>query len=181
MTHFISPFSTDTPPNIGKAINDAVKQLNAADEDWIIHCDSDTLWLLPDSKRHLIEILSETEFDVVGCMTNRIRNTEQLLDGVFQEHSDVRVHMVIASELWASNGGRVKPVKGAVAAFCLCFKIKTWKLLGGFVENSLSFDSIFSVRARKIKLKVGVCEGIYIFHGYRLLSKNPYSDIKHLL
>lgn len=176
--HFISPFSIEK--NIGKALNDAIAQLNADDNDWICHLDQDAIWLRSDSKKQLIEILSNTDYDLLGCITNRLGNDYQLVNGVFNEDS-ITKHIEVANKLHSENYGIIMPYMHVLAAFCLCFKVKTWKLLGGFTENNIVFDTNFSQKAHEHKLKSGLCTGIYLLHLYRYNSPNPSRDIKHLL
>ena len=179
--HWLSPYDPASPPNIGKAINDAIEALKTGHDDWIILTDYDILWLLPDSKKHLMQVLAETDYDVLGVMTNRIRSKEQLVNEIFCEVDSIEWHMGRAKAAWETWGKDIKPAQGVIAAFCMCFSVGTWKRLGGFPEASITFDSVFSHRARRMGMKLGICEGIYIYHNYRSWSKNPYTDIAHLL
>lgn len=176
--HFISPFSCEK--NIGKAINEAIKQLNADDEDFIVHTDQDVLWLRSDSKKQLIEILSATDYALLGCVTNRLANDYQLASGMYNEDS-ITKHIEIANKLHDENYGIIMPYTHVLAAFCLCFRVSTWKLLGGFTENNIVFDTNFAQKAFEHKLKSGLMTGIYLLHLYRYNSPNPSRDIKHLL
>lgn len=178
--HWISPYSPTTPPNIGGAINSAISQLNANRNDWVIHTDQDTLFLQPDTKRHIYNILSETDYHILGCMTNRIRSKEQLVDGHFNNNPDILTHMAIAKNLYEANGGLVTSAQGIIAAFLMCFKVSTWQALGGFQENSVTFDIRFCNQARMEGYKLGIMRGIYIFHAYRMQSRSPLTDTKHL-
>jgi hypothetical protein len=176
MIHYISPYSTSK--NIGGAINDAIKQLNANDEDFIVHLDQDCMWLRPDSKRQLEEILFTTDFDILGAVTNRVGLKIQLVNGLFGI-SDMLTHLQVAEKLHNENYGVVVSVNEPLAAFCLCFRVGVWKKLGGFRENCLQFDWWFTENARKMGLKLGLMTGILVFHLYRL--GRCVEDITHLL
>lgn len=173
--HYISPYSTDK--NIGGAINKAIRQLNADTSDWICLTDHDVLWLLPDSKARLERILSTTEYDILGPVTNRLNMTYQLVPGMF-DIRDIKAHIQKAKEIQSDN---VQPYKEILAAFCLCFRVSTWRKMGGFAENSITFDSQFCIQAHKSKLKLGLMTGLYLFHSYRMWSESPKVDIRHLL
>lgn len=177
--HFIEPYRTDK--NISKAINEAVKAINYSPDDWFCLTDMDMMWLLPDTKAHVEAILAETEYDILGCMTNRLRSPEQLVGGRFNEDDRIREHIRIAGECWKNAGPMVIDAKGVMAGFCLCFRVSTWVKVGGFVEDTLGFEWHFDFEARKMGFKVGLMKGIYVFHGYRLWSKNPRQDCKHLI
>jgi glycosyltransferase involved in cell wall biosynthesis len=176
MIHYISPYSTSK--NIGGAINDAIKQLQPADDDWICHIDQDAMFLRPDSKRQLEEILVTTDFDILGAVTNRVGLQIQLVNGLF-DVTDMWVHLEVAEKLHNENYGVVVSVNEPLAAFCLCFRVSVWKKLGSFRENCLQFDWYFTENARKMGVKLGLCTGIYVFHLYRM-SRNV-KDITHLL
>lgn len=177
---YISPYSTEK--NIGGCINETIKQLNAAPEDWVVHVDQDCLWLLPDSKAQVERILMATEYDILGCMTNRLRLPDQLVGGKFIDNDKIRDHIVIAEKCREMWGDQVKTATGVVAAFMLCFRVDLWQRVGGFVENVLNFDAQFCWEAQKIcEAKIGIMTGVYCFHAYRLMSKNPKNDIKHLI
>lgn len=177
--HYISPFRQDK--NIGKSINEAVINLTADLDDWIIHLDHDVLFLLPDTKAQIERILLSTEFDVLSCMTNRIRSKEQLINGHFSDDDRVREHIHIAEICRTLSGDEVVPAKGVMAAFMLCFRISAWQKVGGFVEGPINFDTVFNVTCRDAGLKIGLMKGVYVFHSYRLLSKVPFQDCLHLL
>lgn len=179
MIHYISPYSTDK--NIGGAINAAIGAINYGPEDWFVLTDHDMLWLLPDSKAQVERILGATDFKVLGCMTNRIRSREQLVSGMFIENDKIRDHIILAEKCRDIAGDRVKTTEGTVAAFMLCFRVSVWIAVAGFVENVLTFDTEF---CREVRLmtdaKIGIMQGVYVWHSYRLMSKNPKNDIKHL-
>lgn len=179
MVHYISPYSVDK--NIGKAINDAVKALNCSADDWIVHCDQDMMWLLPDSKAQVEHILKETTYEVLGCMTNRVGSTEQCRSEIFSENDRIRDHIEIAIECRKNAGDIVVRANGVMAAFMLCFRVSAWTAVAGFNEGVLNFDTLFCWEVNKICTGgIGLMKGVYVFHSYRLWSQNARKDIKHL-
>jgi hypothetical protein len=179
--HYISPYSYPEK-NIGGAINDAVRQLNASPDDWIVHMDMDAMWLLPDSKAQVERILSQTSYDVLGCMTNRVGSAEQLVGGYFNEDDRIRNHIDIARHCRTNAGDLVKRAQGVVAAFMMCFRMSAWQAVGGFVEDVLNFDTLFCWEVVRVcPGGVGIMQGVYVFHQYRLMSTNPRRDARHLM
>lgn len=174
--HFISPY--DREKNIGGAINSAIEQLHAAEDDFIVLMDQDILFLQPDTKAHIIEILESTSFDILGCMTNRLGSNAQLVAGFFNEDS-ITAHVNQAKTQWHVYGPTVVATE-IVAGMLMCFKVSTWRALGGFDENRINFDWLFCTRAPKKRLKVGIMAGIYVLHLYRWGSVEPANDYKHL-
>lgn len=178
--HYIQPYDSSQKRNIGGSINSAITQLNANDEDWVCLTDHDVLWLRSDSKAQLEHILNNTDYDLLGPLTNRLANDYQLVANMFNEDS-ISKHIECANARHEIAYGEVMPYTHVLAAFCLCFKVKIWKLLGGFTENNIVFDTNFAQKAHENKLKCGLMTGIYLLHLYRWGSPNPSRDIKHLL
>src|SRR5678810_234061 len=76
MLHIIEPY--DNEKNLGRAYNEAMKYYNA--DDWVCLKDHDTLFLLPDTIRHIsryTELFPNA--GILTCYTNRLANREQLL------------------------------------------------------------------------------------------------------
>jgi len=164
--HYIQPYST--AKNIGGAINLAIESLVTTDDDWIVLLDHDVMFLRPDSKFQLEQILNaDHNFAILSCMTNRLADRELLVPGMFEE-TDILKHIEIANAYHKTHYGKVSPTRKNLAAMVLCFKIDTWRFLGRFVENSLKFDSTFCIRAKNSGLNLGIIIGIYVFHLYRM-------------
>lgn len=177
--HYISPYSIEK--NFGLAINEAVKAINYAPDDFICLTDHDTLWLLPNSKAQVEQILQTTPYDVLGCMTNRIRSKEQLVGGYFNPDDHIRNHIAIAEQMRLSAGDLVVDAKGVMAAFMLCFRVSVWEKVGGFAEGAINFDTLFCGAVRAAGLRIGLMRGVYVFHAYRIMSKIPLQDVTHLI
>jgi GT2 family glycosyltransferase len=176
--HYIQPYNI--LKNIGKGINDAINQINADRNDFIVLLDHDVCFLRADSKRQLEEILNTTDYDILGPVTNRLSMPHQLANGMF-DVTDMREHIKAANAYHEANYGQVIPTKDILAAFCLCFRVSTWEKVGGFQQNSIQFDSIFCASAMNSGAKCGIMVGVYVFHCYRLLSDNPKYSFQHLL
>lgn len=178
-TFYISPYRTDK--NFGLAINEAVKAINYAPDDWFCLTDHDTLWLLPDTKAQIERILQTTPYDVLGCMTNRIRSKEQLVGGYFNPDDRIKEHIRIAELCQSAGRDMVVEAKGVMAAFMLYFRVSAWEKAGGFAEVAINFDTIFNQACRAQGLRIGLMRGVYVWHSYRLQSRIPLQDVTHLI
>lgn len=179
--NYIQPYDKNSPPNIGGAINAAIKATISGPDDWFVLLDHDCMFLLPDSKRQLEEILESTDFDILGPTTNRLASQTQLIPNTF-ELTDLLYHLNCANERAKRAYGQVTRVYDPLAAFCLCFRRRTWTELGGFPENNIQFDYLFCSRALRDGKRLGVCTGIYVFHLYRLWSEGDARlEISHLV
>lgn len=165
MIHYIQPYSISK--NIGGAINLAIESLVTSDDDWIVLLDHDVLFLRPDSKKQIEEILAVTDCDILSCLTNRLANRDILVPGMFDQ-TDILKHIEVANQYHSTHYGKVESTRCNLAAMLLCFKISTWKALGRFAENSLKFDSQFCIRCKNSGGKLGLMIGVYVFHLYRM-------------
>lgn len=175
---YSNPF--DLNKNIGKAYNEYLSSLNAKDEDWIIMQDGDILYLTGDWGKRIYDALTLDghKFGLVGCYTNRLRAKHQLHNKEFSYELDVRRHYEIA--LTYQEKG-ILEIKEYIAGFFMAFQYKTWNKIK-FVENSLAFDSLFSMRVKELGLNIGLIKSLYVFHGYRLWQDiEPWNDKKHLI
>lgn len=177
--HYISPYRTDK--NIGGGINLAIRQLNPLPNDWIVHVDQDVCFLRPDSKKQISEVLETTDYDVLGCLTNRLSYNHQLYNGKMNESGDMREHISIAVVCHEMNYGQVIRTDVNLAAFMMCFRVSTWEKVGGFDENNIQFDMRFTDKVKRMGGKLGIMTGVYVFHLYRLWTNRPVGEISHLL
>lgn len=178
--HYISPYRTDK--NIGRALNEAIIQLNANDDDWIVHTDQDVCFLRPDSKAQIQQVMEMqgSDWDVLGCLTNRLASPHQLYQGRFNDDSDIRYHIAVANERHAIAYGQVVETNINIAACLMAFRVSTWREIGGFNEGSIRFDSEFTDAVQARGGKLGIMQGVYIFHLYRMWSDNPVWEVGHL-
>lgn len=172
MISYISPYSSDR--NIGKEYN---RQVNDCQSEWICITDQDFCFLLPGTKKQIHEIALKGEFDLYGCMTNRVGLIHQLYGGVFSNDSDMRKHTEIAQKLHIEQYGVCEKTPYYIAGFLMLFRKEVWARLGGFAEKTHAFDRIFSSQIPK----KAIMKGVYGWHSYRLLSKSPQNDCKHLV
>lgn len=168
---YIQPFAPDR--NIGLAYN---QQVQDCQTEWVAITDQDFCFLLPDTKKQIHDIATKGEFDLYGCMTNRVSLTHQLHNGVFSNDSDMRNHTRIAQELHETKYGITEFTPNYIAGFFMLFRKSIWERIP-FVEKTHAFDRIFSAQIARKAIMVGV----YGFHCYRLLSASPKSDYRHLV
>jgi GT2 family glycosyltransferase len=163
--------------NFGGAINKFC-EIVPNDNDWIVIQDGDILYLNHDWGKVIHDTLqANTEYDLLGCFTNRLRLPNQLHLGQFNNDHDIRNHFEI-SKLY--SGTEIIPTKN-IAGLFMAFRKSTWKLVNGFKENTHSFDTDFCMRLRLRGKKIGLMKGLYVYHSYRIWSQSPTEDIKHLL
>lgn len=173
---FIQPFSQSK--NIGFEYNQCISEL--PDDCYICLRDQDTLPLRSDFGNQVYQVINENpDYQIIGCLTNRLRAPYQLVKGRFSEDSNISNHIEIANQQWEQNSTLVTEVPG-VAGMCMIFHKSAWEKIK-FEENSIFFDKNFCDKARKLGMKIGVSKGIYLFHLYRWGQTDPFSYKLHLL
>lgn len=168
--HHITPGRSDR--NLGKSINDIVKLL--PEDDWICLRDIDTIPMYHEVFfKQCEEIADSGEFDLVGCLTNRLGFAHQLYDGIKSTETDIMVHRKIAKELYEKYGSKVEEIKRPIGGLFMLFSKKTWIKAGGFEEGGIFLrgnyiDYHFSAALKIKKMRIGMANGIYLFHYYRM-------------
>jgi hypothetical protein len=182
--HHITPGRSDK--NIGKAINDLIRGL--PDDDWICLRDIDTLPMYHEKiYQQCEEIAQRGDFDLVGCMTNRLGLHYQLVGGQKSDDSDIMNHRKIAVDLYNEHGSNVMFFNQVIGGLFMLFSKKTWLQVGGFPEGGIQikghfFDYHFCKQIMKHRLRIGIAKGIYLFHYYRFESgQDTRRNISHLL
>jgi len=183
--HHITPARSDK--NFGKAINQLIEGL--PDEDWICLRDIDTVPVYHEMFiKQCEEIANDPKgFDLVGSMTNRLGLDYQLVPGMFDEW-DILKHREVAKELAKTKD--IKPLFGlqTVGGLMMLFSKKTWLTVGKFPEGGIMLkgkflDYHFSNSVGKAKLRMGIAQGIYLLHLYRMDAPNGETrkDINRLI
>lgn len=175
--HHITPASGDK--NYGGAINAQIEPL--PDDDWICLRDGDTMFLHP-SWPSQIEQLSQQNFNLIGCMTNRLGLPWQLHEGKISEDPNVLNHYEISERLFNTHGATVEPLNNTIAGLFMLFPRRIWdevKFKEGLHVDNAFIDYHFSIEIYRRFGKIGLAKGLYLFHFYRF-NKNR-RDISHLL
>lgn len=172
---YSNPYSVSK--NFGGAINEFCTLM--PDDCWIVIQDGDITYLTTDWGARIAASLETNgdKFGLIGCFTNRLAVKGQLHNGLFSEDHNILNHIPIAKSY---SSFEITEVHHPIAGLFMAFKKSTWTKLKGFKENTYSFDVDFSVRVRSAGMKIGLMKGLYIYHQYRPLSKNPKTDIRHL-
>lgn len=177
MIYYFAPF--DSEKNIGRSHNQHCEIVPKA-EDWICITDSDVLFLLPDTKKQIEDVICKygNEYQVFGCLTNRIASPHQQFSH-FDDTTDIWAHKTIAKHCYCTHYDEVKEASINVAGFLMIFQKKTWEKYR-FSDNSIRFDSEFTDKIKADGGKLAIMQGVYVFHDYRLGHENPMYYIDHL-
>lgn len=178
--HYSNPYSTEK--NIGKALNEFCAIV--PDGDWICLQDGDMMYLTPDWGKQIEEVVKKhgRNYSLIGCMTNRLGRKIQRHNEVFSNDFDIRNHLKIAEELRDKNWSVVEDItkKRKIAGMFMLFPKSLWNKIK-FQENCINFDDRFCQDIIKVKGKLGLMKGLYVFHCYRIWSDTPHLYVRHLL
>lgn len=177
--NWIQPYCVDK--NIGKEYNRMIELM--PDNQWIGLVDHDAMFLRPDSKMQIADVVEKhgAEYDVFGALTNRLFGEHQRYNGVFSEVSDINHHIDIANKVHQSHYDSIIETKINLAGLCMVFKKSTWRRVGEFKENSICLDREFTDAVMNACGKLAIMQGVYVFHLYRWGRPSPGQYIKHLL
>lgn len=175
--HHITPFRSDK--NIGRAYNEACA--TAPKGGWICLRDPDTMFLQPGSQALIEQIAaSDPPFDLIGCRTNRLRGKHQCCQSMFNE-ANIDIHVKYAEICNNEHFLYIAHTHQPIAGMFMLFRKSLWDRIK-FNETAMRFtDKKFSAAVMANGGKLGVAQGLYLFHLYRWGSNNPYTDIEHLL
>jgi len=174
---YSTPFSPEK--NIGRAYNDFCEMV--PDNDWICLRDGDSMFLRPDWGAQIAEIirLHGKDYDLLGCVTNRLNSERQRpFPGDF-DNTDILYHKQVADRLYAAHKTDVQNHREPVAGLLMLFPKRIWKEVK-FREKSIYFDSEFGKDLLKRGGRVGLMTGLYVLHFYRWDKENPRGYKKHL-
>ncbi len=169
--------------NFGRAVNELIQGL--PDNDWICLRDIDTV---PPFHEEFIKQCEEIAnnpqgYSLIGCMTNRLGLPWQLVPGMWDEW-DMKKHRDKAKELSLIKS--IKPLKGleTVGGVMMMFPKSAWIKAGKFPEGAIEIkgkfvDYHFSMAVKKFG-KLGIAEGVYLFHLYRSDAKDTRTYKGHL-
>ena len=168
MIHYVSPWLAG---DVGGGLNAAISRLPG--DAWVCVRDGDTLFLLPDWGSHVEQIVAAhgAEFDVIGCMTNRLKAPHQLHGGELSDEADIGRHIHIATQRQAEHGAAVAPVDGIVAGMFMLFRKSTWER-HPFPRKAWNFDQAFCQKVTREGGRIGVALvriGVDVLCGHRVV------------
>lgn len=170
-----------TTKNFGKAINDTIQCFG--DDDWCVLTDGDSMFLTPDWGKQIEDVITKhgKRYSLFGCVTNRLGRNIQLAPGVDFNNHDIKYHYDKAIEFEKTNYGKVTDItdRKLVAGLLMLFPKKLWNEVK-FKENEPYFDDVFSKEVIKHGCKLGLMNGLYVYHWYRGWSTEPKCDRTHL-
>lgn len=175
---YSNPFAVDK--NIGRAYNEFCNIV--PDDHWICLQDGDMMYLHNEWGKQIENIITMhgRNYDLFGCVTNRIGgdSRQHPFPELFDD-PDYTHHKAKAIELFDTKYSTVTPTDLPVAGLLMVFHKSTWKK-HPFKEKTHHFDTDFGFDILNSGGKIGIMQGLYVFHDYRFGRNNPTKYVKHL-
>lgn len=153
--------------NFGNSCNDYFKLLG--DDDWGAYLTYDQMFLTPHWLQQLYTAIENNpEVGMFTCYTNRIGSAFQKIGADENNHS-VRYHREFAEKIRKDKGDAVKilPPEPPISGHFVLLKKSIWQEVGGFSNGFLSVDNDMHRKVVRKGYKVGLIEGLYVYHWYR--------------
>ena len=172
--------------NLGCAYNKFMDIL-PNDDDWGCFLDHDAMFTTSDWYNQLTEIIEcNDDVGIFGCRTNRIARAFHLVGNIDVYNQDISYHRKIGKHIqhnWYKDVFLLEKDlthEYGFSGVCILIKKKVWKQIGGFEPNGfLAVDDDIRKKADKHKIKIGIMNGVYVYHWYR--ADNPYKTSKQIL
>jgi len=156
--------------NLGWAYNNFMSYLK--DDDWACFLDHDACFLTPTWYTLLNRAIENNpEYGLFTCYTNRIGQKKQILPKIRQdkaeENHNIAYHRTIAKELEKKKGHKCSEMKEILSGVLILISKQTWEKSGGFSNGFYGVDGDIHKSCIKAGIKVGLMEGLYVYHWYR--------------
>lgn len=167
MIHYFTPFAIDK--NLGKSYNHYASLVK--DEDWICFKDRDVFFLTHDYGRIIKENIDlHKDISLFTCLTNRVGNKKQCFNGNISDDPDIRNHYEISLTASQEKRHDVILTDWVISGHVMIIQKKTWNKIGGAKDGLLGVDNYISKQILNHKMKIGILQGLYVFHFYRFNS-----------
>lgn len=106
-----------------------------------------------------------------SCVANRIGTHKQRVGKIQDPNPSMKYHRLFAEKLLKANGTKVRTDVKTVSGLMLLFNKDTWTEVGGFCEDGIAaVDTKFSRSVSDKGYKIGILQGLYVMHYYRLVE-----------
>lgn len=167
--------------NLAKYYNDCCN-IVPNQNDWIALWDSDVFLYntFVNWGEYLQKAINENpDIKLFSCITNRIGTHKQRLTPNMDNNVDIVKHYYQAREIYNNSKYKIDRSAKTLSGFFMMFKKETWSAVGGFDESNggyIGVDTQFSREISNKGWKMGILQGMYVYHYYRLCEGSPFTD-----
>lgn len=163
--------------NYGRALNEALSSLPAADEDWVPFLDHDAVFTTRLWNRQIRDAISAApDAGLFTSCASRIAPRWQMA-GTLRESHDIAAHRRFGLE----RAERVRTLldvtetKG-IGGVLMVINRGVWGQIGGFVDGLNCIDHMAHFAVAAAGRRVYVIEGLYLYHWRRANGDAPPAD-----
>lgn len=173
----------DDDKNILQSYIHEMKKLKNPD-DWCVFIDGDACFTHNFYGLNIREtIMANEQYSMFTCFTNRVNCKYQLFPDINKTNNDMEYHRNVGYLAFERYGTSVRDITGQqpLSGVMMAFKKSAWNAVIKTMNNKSGMLQVDNELHRKMKahgFKVGLMQGIYVFHWYR---NNNKLDHKHLL
>jgi GT2 family glycosyltransferase len=146
------------------------------DGNWICLWDADvmTFHTFGNMNAFFEQAIAENpDVKLFSCVANRIGTHKQRVNKIQDPNPSMKYHRLIAEKRLKDFGTRVRTDTKTVSGLMMLFHKTTWEAVNGFMEEGIAgVDTDFSRKVSSEIGKVGILEGLYVMHYYRLVEGN---------
>jgi glycosyltransferase involved in cell wall biosynthesis len=170
MIHTYIPYSTtDNITDLGTAYNNIMKYIST--DDWVCFLDHDAMFTTTNWYLQLNEIIKNTNYGLLTCMTNRIGNADQKFNVIDENNHDISYHRMIGKQCQEQFNLNITPARNTapnlISGVLMLLSKKTWETVGGFQPGFLGVDNCMHESCLEHNINVGIMNGVYVYHWYR--------------
>lgn len=149
------------------------------DGSWIALRDGDAMFLDSEWGDKLQQIIHDNpDGDIFGCITNRLKDSQQLYRNQISDNPDILYHKEISDRVWKDCGTVCVDAERPIAGMFLVFKKEVWNDIK-FKDGLWGVDYLWCKEAMESNYKIKIILGLYAFHYYRFREGVNYWN--HLL
>lgn len=160
--------------NLGWTYNNFMKLL-PNENDWACFLDHDacfttTSWY--SQLEHIIE--TNPEYGLFTCLVNRIGVNFMKPQGIDESNHDISYHRQVGSALANQYYSNVRDITNGtyLSGVLILVQKKTWSIINGCSDGFLGVDNEIHIKCASNNIKVGLMQGVYLYHWYRADGNN---------
>lgn len=172
MIYTYIPFAPkDKKANLGWAYNNFMSKLD--DDDWALFLDHDATFTVKQWYSQIEDIIEKNnEFGAFTSLMNRVGNRFHIPNNIDSNNHDILYHRKIGKIIHDKHTHDVVDMPHNnfsvfLSGVLILVSKKTWKKIGGFKEGFLGVDNCFHVDCLYNDIRVGLMNGVYLYHFYR--------------
>jgi len=161
----------DKKSNLGWSYNNFMEKVD--DDDWVLFLDHDATFTVKQWYSQIEDIIEKNnEFGAFTSLMNRVGNPFHIPNNIDRNNHNILYHREVGKIIYDKYTYDVIDMPHNnfnmfLSGVLILVSKKTWKKIGGFKEGFLGVDNCFHVDCLYNDIRVGLMNGVYLYHFYR--------------